>query len=175
MLSRGPVRGPGHPCKRCNQGNFRHRLVLSVQVVRVVQRAILLIIRRSWVRAPPAPRSQRCRLGYVTCGNAWSFVILPVSRMCGCVRPGAAKCRSLCPYVLKSKINIVQSRDRFPGDRRTGPRCQSSRSASLIRRLRVVHLSLAGCHSVRLRWASCHHCPGSPAGNWCERSASTAG
>jgi hypothetical protein len=29
--------------------------VVSVQVVRMVHRAVLLMIRRSWVRAPPAP------------------------------------------------------------------------------------------------------------------------
>ena len=56
---RGPVRGPSHPCKRCNQGHRRHGSVVSVQVVRTVRRAWLLIIRRPWVRFPPAP--PQCR------------------------------------------------------------------------------------------------------------------
>ena len=36
----------------------------SVQLARTVHRAILLIIRRSWVRAPPAPPAIR-NLGYI--------------------------------------------------------------------------------------------------------------
>jgi len=36
----------------------RHGSVVSVQVVRTMHGAVLLIIRRSWVRAPPAPRDQ---------------------------------------------------------------------------------------------------------------------
>jgi hypothetical protein len=52
---RGPVRGPSHPCKRCNQRYRRHDSVVSVQLARSVHEAVLLIIRRSWVRAPPAP------------------------------------------------------------------------------------------------------------------------
>src|ERR1035438_1717084 len=55
MLRRGPVRGPSHPCKRRNQGHRRHGFVSSVQLVCMVHEAVLLIIRRSWVRAPPAP------------------------------------------------------------------------------------------------------------------------
>jgi hypothetical protein len=55
VLCCGPVRGPSHPCKRCNQGHQGHGSVVSVQVVRTVHKAVLLIIRRSWVRAPPAP------------------------------------------------------------------------------------------------------------------------
>jgi len=51
----GPVRGPSRPCKWCNQGHRRHGSVVSVQVVRMMHRAVVLIIRRSWVRAPPAP------------------------------------------------------------------------------------------------------------------------
>jgi hypothetical protein len=35
--------------------------VLSVQVVRLERRARLLIIRRSWVRAPPAPPFLTCK------------------------------------------------------------------------------------------------------------------
>jgi hypothetical protein len=54
-LCRGPVRGPSHRCKQCDQGHRRHGSVVSVQVVRTMHRAVLLIIRRSCVRAPPAP------------------------------------------------------------------------------------------------------------------------
>jgi mRNA interferase RelE/StbE len=59
MVRRGPVRGPSHPCKRCNQGHQRRGSVVSVQVVRTMHKAVLLIIRRSWVRAPPAPPTER--------------------------------------------------------------------------------------------------------------------
>jgi hypothetical protein len=52
---RGPVRGPSHLCKRCNQGHRRHDSVVSVRVEHPERRAGLLIIRRSWVRAPTAP------------------------------------------------------------------------------------------------------------------------
>jgi hypothetical protein len=55
MPRRGPVRGPRHPRTRCNQRHQRHGSVPSVQVVRTMHEAVLLIIRRSWVRAPPAP------------------------------------------------------------------------------------------------------------------------
>src|SRR5712691_9147726 len=54
-VSRGPVRGPSHRCKQCNQGHRWHDPVVSVQLVRTMHGAVLLIIRRSWVRAPPAP------------------------------------------------------------------------------------------------------------------------
>ena len=57
---RGAVRGPSHPCKQCNQGHRRHGIVVSVQLARIVHWAVLLIIRRSWVRAPPAPPSLSC-------------------------------------------------------------------------------------------------------------------
>jgi hypothetical protein len=62
MARRGPVRGPSHPCKGCNERYRRHGSVASVQLARRLQEAILLIIRRSWVRAPPAPHT-------LTCGN----------------------------------------------------------------------------------------------------------
>src|SRR5690242_12416678 len=55
MARRGPVRGPSHPCKGCNERYRRHGSVASVQLARRLQEAVLLIIRRSWVRAPPAP------------------------------------------------------------------------------------------------------------------------
>jgi hypothetical protein len=62
---RGPVRGPSHRCKQCNQGHRWHDSVVFVQQVRTVHGAGVLIIRRSWVRAPPAPpvviRYIRCR------------------------------------------------------------------------------------------------------------------
>jgi hypothetical protein len=40
--------------QQCDQGHRRRGSVLSVQVVRTMHRAVLLIIRRSWVRAHPA-------------------------------------------------------------------------------------------------------------------------
>ena len=46
---RGPVRGPSHLCKRCNQDHRWHRSVVSVQAAQLERRAGLLIIRRSWV------------------------------------------------------------------------------------------------------------------------------
>ena len=54
-VRRGPVRGPSHPCNRCDQRHRRHDSVVSVQVAHRERRAAVLIIRRSWVRAPPAP------------------------------------------------------------------------------------------------------------------------
>jgi hypothetical protein len=59
-LGRGPVRGPSHRCKQFNQGYRRHGSVVSVQVVRTMRGAVVLIIRRSWVRAPPAPPGFIC-------------------------------------------------------------------------------------------------------------------
>ena len=52
------VRGPSHRCKRCNQGHQRRDSGVSVQVVRTVHEARLLIIRRSWVRAPLVPHNR---------------------------------------------------------------------------------------------------------------------
>ncbi len=52
---RGPVRGPSHLCNQCAQGHRRHGSVVAVQLARMMHAAVLLIIRRSWVRAPPAP------------------------------------------------------------------------------------------------------------------------
>ncbi len=60
LARRGPVRGPSHLCKRCNQGHRWHRSVVSVQAAHLERRAGLLIIRRSWVRAPPAPHTLAC-------------------------------------------------------------------------------------------------------------------
>jgi hypothetical protein len=60
MVRRGPVRGPSHPCKRCNQRHQCHDSVVSVQAAHPERRAIVLIIRRSWVRAPPAPPNLSC-------------------------------------------------------------------------------------------------------------------
>ena len=60
--SRGPVRGPSHRCKQCNQGHLWHDSVVSVQLVRTMHGTVVLIIRRSWVRAPPPPHT-------FTCGN----------------------------------------------------------------------------------------------------------
>src|SRR5207248_1721178 len=55
MLRRGPARGPSNSCTRCNLSHWRQDFVVSVQVAHSDRRAWLLIIRRSWVRAPPAP------------------------------------------------------------------------------------------------------------------------
>jgi hypothetical protein len=55
MVGRGPVRGPSHMCKWCNQRYRRHGSAVSVQLALLVHGAVFLIIRRSWVRAPPAP------------------------------------------------------------------------------------------------------------------------
>jgi len=68
LARRGPVRGPSHLCKRCNQGHRWHRSVVSVQAAHLERRAGLLIIRRSWVRAPPAP--PQCHLNNVRNGSA---------------------------------------------------------------------------------------------------------
>jgi hypothetical protein len=57
---RGPVRGPSHRCKQRNHGHWRHGSVVSVQLACTVHGAGLLIIRRSWVRAPPAPPNLSC-------------------------------------------------------------------------------------------------------------------
>jgi hypothetical protein len=57
MARRGPVRGPSHLCKGCNERYRRHSSVASVQLARMMHEAVLLIVRRSWVRAPPAPPS----------------------------------------------------------------------------------------------------------------------
>src|SRR5262249_1963155 len=54
-LCRGPVRGPSCRCTQCNQSHQRHGSVVSVQVVHTLYRVVLLITRRSWVRALPAP------------------------------------------------------------------------------------------------------------------------
>src|SRR5579871_4607716 len=55
MLIRGPARGPRTSCKWCNLSYGRQDFVVSVQAERRERRAVVLIIRRSWVRAPPAP------------------------------------------------------------------------------------------------------------------------
>jgi len=43
LARRGPVRGPSHLCKRCNQGHRWHRSVVSVQAAHLERRAGLLI------------------------------------------------------------------------------------------------------------------------------------
>jgi len=55
LARRGPVRGPSYPCMQCNEGHRWHGSVVSVQAAHLERRAVVLIIRRSWVRAPPAP------------------------------------------------------------------------------------------------------------------------
>ena len=81
MVKRGPVRGPSHPCEQCNQGHRRHGSVISVQVAHPERCAVLLIIRRSWVRAPPAPpaviRYIRCRPWTDAGGIAYRQIGLP--------------------------------------------------------------------------------------------------
>src|ERR1700722_5938928 len=66
-LGRGPVRGPSHPCIQCNEGHRWHGSVVSVQVERRESRAVVLIIRRSWVQAPPAPPAVLIPVG----GGPW--------------------------------------------------------------------------------------------------------
>jgi hypothetical protein len=56
-LGRGPVRGPGHQIIPAPRVPSARLPVPSVQLARTVHEAVLLIIRRSWVRAPPAPRN----------------------------------------------------------------------------------------------------------------------
>jgi hypothetical protein len=59
MVKRGPLRGPSHSCKRCNQRPQRHGSVVSVQAARPVHGAVLLINGRPAVRTrSPAPRSE---------------------------------------------------------------------------------------------------------------------
>jgi hypothetical protein len=60
MVARGPVRGPSHLCKWCNQRYRRHDSVVSVQLALLVHGTVLLMIRQSWVRAPPAPPNLSC-------------------------------------------------------------------------------------------------------------------
>jgi len=95
--SRGPVRGPSHRCKQCNQGHLWHDSVVSVQLVRTMHGAVVLIIRRSWVRAPPAPpvaiRYIRCRPwtdpGGIACrqiGLAGQYLPSQISRQRGPAR-----------------------------------------------------------------------------------------
>src|SRR6266567_5696912 len=70
---RGPVRGPSHLCNQCTQGHRRHGSVVSVQLARMMHEAVLLIIRRSWVRAPPAPPSLICTnvlISWLACTRA---------------------------------------------------------------------------------------------------------
>ena len=76
---RGPVRGPSHLCNQCAQGHRRHGFAVFVQLARTMYETVLLIIRRSWVRAPPAaplcetvalpPPSRSCRRGFVVSGE----------------------------------------------------------------------------------------------------------
>jgi len=51
--------------------------VVSVQAVRTMHRAVLLIIRRSWVRAPPAPLHRRPVKPLLTCDDAVSEDAFP--------------------------------------------------------------------------------------------------
>jgi len=88
MARRGPVRGPSHPCKGCNERYRRHGSVASVQLARRLQEAILLIIRRSWVRAPPAPHTLTC--GNVRCGPAGQRAYRIDAGMVAAMTPGRA-------------------------------------------------------------------------------------
>jgi len=55
--SHGTVRGTTRRITPAQQVPSVRRPVQSVQLVRVMHGAVVLIIRRSWVRAPPAPHS----------------------------------------------------------------------------------------------------------------------
>jgi hypothetical protein len=41
MVRRGPVRGPSHPCKGCNQGHRRHGSGVSVQLAHSMHEALV--------------------------------------------------------------------------------------------------------------------------------------
>jgi hypothetical protein len=60
MVRRGPARGRSNSCKWCHLSYGRQDFVVSVQAERPERRAGFLIIRRSWVRAPPAPHDLTC-------------------------------------------------------------------------------------------------------------------
>jgi hypothetical protein len=53
------IRGPSYRCNQCSQGHWRRDSVVSVQLAHTMHAAVVLIIRRSWVRAPPAPPATR--------------------------------------------------------------------------------------------------------------------
>ena len=57
---RGTVRGTMRQIISAQRVPSVRRPVLTVQLVRTVHGAVVLIIRRSWVRAPPAPPSLSC-------------------------------------------------------------------------------------------------------------------
>ena len=65
-----------------------------MQLACVVQEAILLIIRRSWVRAPPAPLLKVPSKALWPAGMSSSLKILAATSatMCGCVRHEAVIC-----------------------------------------------------------------------------------
>ena len=65
---RVPVRGPGHQIIPVSRASLVRFPVLSVQLARMLHEAVLLVIRRSWVRAPPAP--PQCHLNNVRNGSA---------------------------------------------------------------------------------------------------------
>ena len=104
MVRRGPVRGPSHLCKQCNQGHRRHGSVVSVQVVRTMHEAVVLIIRRSWVRAPPAPPAVPLQLS----AKSWTDVGGPVYRpLTSLVRAARSPARVLpttasCPAAART-------------------------------------------------------------------------
>jgi hypothetical protein len=120
MVRRGPVRGPSHPCKRCNQRHRRHDSVVSVQLACTVHGAVVLIIRRSWVRAPPAPPPHHPREAPLTCGYAPVRGALVPLALCGCVRLGAAR-----PVRVNSRVGCVHPGKQprvHPPDHQTRPR-----------------------------------------------------
>jgi len=95
MVRRGPIRGPSHSCKRCNEGDRWHGSVVSVQVVHQLRRTGLLIIRRSWVRAPPAPPAISLEFPVHSWTGSWTDVGGHAYRKCrDCARDsGASPCK----------------------------------------------------------------------------------
>src|ERR1051326_3770244 len=100
LVRRGPVRGPRHSCKRCNYRCRRADVVVSVQLAHPERRAVLLISRRSWVRAPPAPPGGL----HVSVGTIFTFAsdIVAAWRLGQCVvlRAGAGAGAGLSAGVL---------------------------------------------------------------------------
>ena len=118
----------GDPAKRARRGEPGAAGATLAQAAKLGKRVSVLIIRRSWVRAPPAPLTQSAGQGAVTCG----YVVSSRSWLTGACavvrgeRPGyAGRCAE---YVPKTKINWEQVA-------RAAVLGQPWRRASLMRRL----------------------------------------
>ena len=138
--------------KQCNQGFRRHGSLVSVQLMRMMHKAVLLIIRRSWVRAPPAPSSGLPAKAPLTCHNATVRGALRARWLCGCVRRGA----SVCGWLWRIRGQVSSGR-RLP--RRWGRRspargrCPGRRRRRSVPRLSAawrVRLAPRGLRSITL-------------------------